>query len=112
MVRGLDLLQVPAARQHGIGFVSCINADAADGHHPNVRFLPIADIALTRDTIPMTYWTYREWKQHTVEKIVDMALTAPAEDRADYLRVQIASAIAQAFRHGRSGGDEDDPVTP
>lgn len=60
----------------------------------------------------MTYWTYRDWKQHTIDKIVDLGLAAPEEHRADYLRVQIASAMDQALRHGRSGSDEDDPVIP
>jgi hypothetical protein len=58
------------------------------------------------------YWTYSEWLHHTVEKIVTLGLSAPEEHRADYLRVQIKSAIEKSLRHGRSGRGDDDPVTP
>jgi hypothetical protein len=58
------------------------------------------------------YWTYREWRKHTVEKIVTLGLSAPEEHRADYLRVQIEAAINQSLRHGRSGRSDDDPVAP
>jgi hypothetical protein len=56
------------------------------------------------------HWTYSEWEKNTIEKIVTMGLAAPDKDHADYLRVQIRSAIQQAFRHGRSGRAKDDPV--
>jgi hypothetical protein len=58
------------------------------------------------------YWTFLEWKHHTVEKIVELGLGAPEEHRADYLRAQIDLAIKKALRHGRSGRGVDDPVTP
>jgi hypothetical protein len=56
------------------------------------------------------YWTYSEWLKHTVDKIVTLGLSAPAEHREDYLRVQIEAAIRQSLRHGRSGRSDDDPV--
>ncbi|MBC9032144.1 hypothetical protein IAG41_07055 [Sphingomonas sp. JC676] len=56
------------------------------------------------------HWTYNEWATNTVEKIVVMGLAAPEEHRADWLRLQIGSAIEQALRHGRSGLGDDDPV--
>ena len=60
----------------------------------------------------MTYWTFREWKHHTIEKILGMGLAVPEEHRADYLRLQVDLAIEQALRHGRSGLGDDEPVTP
>ena len=56
------------------------------------------------------YWTFSEWLAETVNKIVALGLSAPEEDRADYLRVQIEAAIRQAFRHGQSGRSENDPI--
>ena len=56
------------------------------------------------------YWTFNEWKENTLRKIVVMGLTAPEEHRADYLYVQIGLAIDQAVRHGRAGAGDDDPV--
>ncbi|WP_125954184.1 hypothetical protein [Novosphingobium sp. MD-1] len=58
------------------------------------------------------HWTFRQWENNTIEKIVTTGLAAPAEHRADYLRVQIRSAIQQSLRHGRSGRTDDDPVFP
>jgi hypothetical protein len=58
------------------------------------------------------HWTYKEWVDHTIEKIVGLGLKAPPEHRADYLRIQIKQAIQQSLRHGRSGASDDDPVTP
>lgn len=55
-------------------------------------------------------WTFEEWEDATVDKIVDMGLAAPEEHRADYLRIQIRLAIQQALRHGRSGRANDDLV--
>jgi hypothetical protein len=56
------------------------------------------------------HWTYVEWLEHTIDKIVKLGLSAPEEHRADYLRVQIRSALLQSLRHGRSGRSDDDPV--
>jgi hypothetical protein len=58
------------------------------------------------------HWTFSEWERRTIDKIVAMGLAVPEEHRADYLRLQIALAIEQALRHGRSGRADDDPVTP
>jgi hypothetical protein len=60
--------------------------------------------------LPEGHWTYREWAHHTVEKIVTMGLALPEEHRADYFRIQIASAIAQSLEHGRSRRGDDDVV--
>ncbi len=49
------------------------------------------------------HWTYNEWAESTVEKIVVRGLAAPEEHRADWLRLQIGLAIKHALRHGRSG---------
>jgi len=57
------------------------------------------------------HWTYVEWEENTVDKIVTMGLSAPEEHRADYLRVQIKAAVRQALRHGRSGRSESEPVS-
>jgi hypothetical protein len=57
------------------------------------------------------YWTYKEWLEHTVAKIVAVAMAVREEDRAGWLDVQIRAAIAQALRHGRAGGSDDDPVS-
>jgi hypothetical protein len=59
---------------------------------------------------PDGYWTFNEWVDHTVGKIVSLGLATPAEYQADYLRIQIRLAIMQALRHGRSGASDDDPV--
>lgn len=55
-------------------------------------------------------WSYAERREQTINKIVTMGLAVPEEHRADYLRVQIGSALAQSLRHGRSGREDDDPV--
>lgn len=57
------------------------------------------------------YWTFSEWVDETVRKVVVLGLAAPEEHRADYLSVQIRAAILQALRHGRSGRSDDDPVS-
>jgi len=56
------------------------------------------------------HWTYSEWAENTIEKIVTMGLALPEEHRADWLRLQIGLAIKHAVRHGRSGLGDDDPV--
>ncbi|UKK85075.1 hypothetical protein L7H23_02900 [Sphingopyxis sp. BSN-002] len=56
------------------------------------------------------HWTYSEWEENTVEKIVTTGLSVPDVHRADYLRVQIKLAIQQALLHGRSGRSNDEPV--
>jgi len=56
------------------------------------------------------YWTFSQWADATIEKIVRVAETAPREHRADWLEVQIRAAIMHALRHGRSGRADDDPV--
>ncbi len=58
------------------------------------------------------HWTYEQWVEQTVDKIVHVGLTTPEEDRADWLRLQIGLAIGQALRHGRSGRSDSDPVIP
>ena len=56
---------------------------------------PLADLSVAVDHAAMNgnHWTYAEWEENTVEKIVTMGLSAPAEHRADYLRVQIRAAV-------------------
>nr|WP_294811225.1 hypothetical protein [uncultured Sphingomonas sp.] len=56
------------------------------------------------------HWTYAEWEENTVDKIVTKGLSAPEEHRADYLRVQIKAAVRQALRHGQSGRSESEPI--
>lgn len=56
------------------------------------------------------HWTFAEWEQATIERIVAMGLAAPIEHRADYLHLQIGLAIQKALRHGRSGRGDHDPV--
>jgi len=87
-------------------------ADPADCHGFPAVTDPLADIPEERDGLTMSgdHWTYKQWEDGTVEKIVTMGLLAPEEHRADYLRVQIRRAIRQSLRHGRSGRSEDDPV--
>jgi hypothetical protein len=58
------------------------------------------------------YWTFAEWTEATVNKIVRVAESASEKDRADWLDVQIRAAIMQALRHGRSGRANDEPVEP
>ncbi|HEX8412916.1 MAG TPA: hypothetical protein VF637_03400 [Sphingomicrobium sp.] len=58
------------------------------------------------------HWTYAEWEEETVEKIATVGSTAPEEHRADYLRVQVRSAVRQALRHGQAGRTEREHVTP
>jgi hypothetical protein len=56
------------------------------------------------------HFKFSEWLAHEVEKISTRSALLGPEDRETYLRVQIAVAIRHAFRHGRSGRSEDDPV--
>ncbi|MBS0298160.1 MAG: hypothetical protein JSR45_17815 [Proteobacteria bacterium] len=57
------------------------------------------------------YWTYAQWLEATVQKIVRVADSPISrEDRVAWLDVQIRLAIAQALRHGRSGRGDNDPV--
>ncbi|WP_374347015.1 hypothetical protein [Phenylobacterium sp.] len=58
------------------------------------------------------YWSYREWVEQTVGKIVRVAHNIPGDQLSGWLDVQVRSAIAQAHRHGQSGLGDDDPVTP
>jgi hypothetical protein len=58
------------------------------------------------------YWTYQEWVEHTVRKIVSLGLSAPEQHREGWFDVQIRAAISQALRHGRSGKSDNDPVEP
>jgi hypothetical protein len=59
---------------------------------------------------PDGYWTFNEWVDNTVVKIVALGLAVPEEHRADYLKIQIRAAIMQALRHGRSGASDEAPV--
>lgn len=56
------------------------------------------------------YWTFSEWLDATMRKIVKVADSVSREDRVAWLDVQIRLAIMQALRHGRSGRADDDPV--
>ena len=57
------------------------------------------------------YWTFSQWLEATVRKIVRVADSPISrEDRVAWLDVQIRAAIMQALRHGRSGRADDDPV--
>ena len=56
------------------------------------------------------YWTYNEWVEHTVAKIVAVAMAVREEDRAGGWMFKSDSAITQALRHERTGGSDNDPV--
>lgn len=70
------------------------------GHRGNLHAVSMTD----------QHWTYEQWAENTVEKIVSTGLALPEEHRADWLRLQIGLAIGQALRHGRSGRDDDDLI--
>jgi hypothetical protein len=57
------------------------------------------------------YWTYNEWVEATVRKIVGVNVTLEPQDQVGWLDVQIRAAISKSLRHGRSGLSDDDPVT-
>lgn len=66
---------------------------------------------VTQSTDEPHHFTYQEWREWVVKKIVTMGLQhTPAEHVDDYLQVQIGAAIDQALRHGRSGRSDTDPV--
>ena len=73
---------------------------------------PIADIAAEdhHATMSTDHWTYLQWEDATVEKVAALGAATPEQHRADYLRVQVRSAIRQALRHGRSGRGDDEAV--
>lgn len=75
---------------------------------------PVVDLRQDSHDAQMNgdYWTYAEWQVHTIDKIVKIGLSAPEEDREDYLRCQIEEAVRQALRHGQAGLSENDPVCP
>jgi len=52
---------------------------------------------------------FSQWIDFEAQRIVKMGLQAPKSHRADYMFVQIHSALQKAFAHGRDGLGEDDP---
>jgi hypothetical protein len=52
---------------------------------------------------------FSEWIKFEAGRIVSMGLPLPEEHRADYMRIQIESALRKAFAHGRDGLTEADP---
>ncbi len=56
------------------------------------------------------HWSYREWVEETVGKIVRQAPQVPGEHLSAWLDVQVRLAIAQAHRHGQSRLGDDDPI--
>jgi hypothetical protein len=83
------------------------------GVRPDViRIADMSNNQVTLHKVPEPhYFTFREWKDATVDKIVTLGLYhTPEAHRDRYIRTQIESAIRQALRHGRSGRGEDDPV--
>jgi hypothetical protein len=54
--------------------------------------------------------TFAEWRNHRVERFVALALTAPEEHRADYMRVQAKSLVDDALMFSRAGVQDHDPM--
>jgi hypothetical protein len=54
--------------------------------------------------------TFAEWRKHRVERFVGLALSAPEEHRADYMRVQAKSLVDDALKFSRAGLQDDDPM--
>jgi hypothetical protein len=54
--------------------------------------------------------TFAEWRNRRVERFVELALTAPEEHRADYMRVQAKSLVDDALRFSRAGLQDGDPM--
>jgi hypothetical protein len=52
---------------------------------------------------------FSEWIKFEACRIVSMGLAAPEEHRADYMLIQIKSALRKAFAHGRDGLTEVEP---
>ena len=53
--------------------------------------------------------TFAEWVPFEANRIVEMGLAIPDNDRADYMRVQIEAALRKAAAHFRDGLGSDDP---
>jgi hypothetical protein len=46
---------------------------------------------------------FADWIDFEAARIVRMGLLTPEEHRADYMKVQIQTALKKAFAHGRDG---------
>ncbi|HEY0629865.1 MAG TPA: hypothetical protein VGD23_11115 [Sphingomicrobium sp.] len=53
-------------------------------------------------------FTFGEWRDHRVERFVELALATPEEHRADYMRVQAKSLVDDALKFSRAGLQDDD----
>jgi hypothetical protein len=51
---------------------------------------------------------FADWIDFEAARIVRMGLLTPEEHRADYMKVQIQTALKKAFAHGRDGLAEID----
>jgi hypothetical protein len=56
--------------------------------------------------------TFAEWMTFEAERIVSMGLQTPEEHRADYMLIQIETALHKAAAHYRDGLTDDDPPRP
>ncbi len=57
-------------------------------------------------------FTFAQWRAHRVERFVYLALAAPEEHRADYMRVQAKSLADDALKFSRAGFQDDDLMPP
>ena len=53
-------------------------------------------------------FTFAQWRDHRVERFVELALATPEEHRADYLRAQAKSLVDDALKFSRAGLQDDD----
>ena len=56
--------------------------------------------------------TFAGWRDNEARRIVANALSVPAEDRADFLTVQIEVALRTVALLCREGLKDDDPMRP
>ena len=52
---------------------------------------------------------FSEWIKFEAGRIVERGLPLTEDHRADYMRIQIETALRKSFAHGRDGLTETDP---
>jgi len=61
---------------------------------------------------PGSMLTFAQWLQHRADRLAELGLAAPEEDRADYMRVQARSLARDTVLFARRGLADDDPMPP
>jgi hypothetical protein len=56
--------------------------------------------------------TFAQWLRYRADRLVELGLTAPEDDREDYMKVQARSLVQDTLHFSRMGLADDDPMPP